>query len=127
MKTQKTTIKINFLCISVTTHPLKLPRQCHLNRYERVVPFIRHCLYIPSTFKNPPFIARIFYRRALYPRAFSLAAQFTLLQRLEIADSSCAFAPSPPAKATRANRGILERGRYNNNPDSSLAFLEGGE
>jgi len=28
---------------------------------------------IPSTFKNPPFIARIFYRRAL-------------LQRLEIAD-----------------------------------------
>ena len=29
--------------------------------------------YIPSTFKNPPFVARIFYRRAL-------------LQRLEIAD-----------------------------------------
>jgi len=29
----------------------------------------------------------------LYPRAFSLAAQFTLLQRLEIAGSSCAFAP----------------------------------
>jgi len=84
--------------------------------------------YIPFTFKNPPFIARIFYQRALHPRAFSLAAQFTLLQRLEIADSSCAFAPqlwlqaslylplpwgrSPPAKSTHSKRGILERERY---------------
>jgi len=48
----------------------------------------------------------------LYPRAFSLAAQFTLLQRLEIADSSCAFAPSPPAKSTHSKRGILKRERY---------------
>jgi len=77
---------------------------------------------IPSTFENPPFIARIFYRRALYPRAFSLAAQFTLLQRLEVVDSSCAFAPrlwlqaslylplpwgrSPPAKSMHSKWGL---------------------
>jgi len=35
--------------------------------------------------KKDPFVARIFWRMALHPRVFSLAAQFTLLQRLEIA------------------------------------------
>jgi len=41
--------------------------------------------FIPIALKNPSFIARLFWRLALHPRAFSLAAQFTLLQRIEIA------------------------------------------
>jgi len=56
----------------------------------------------------------------LHPRAFSLAAQFTLLQRLEIADSSCAFAPglhfSPdvtdPAPQIGLHKGFSEGVEY---------------
>jgi len=36
---------------------------------------------IPFTFENHPFTARIFCRMALYPSAFSLAAQFLRTQK----------------------------------------------
>jgi len=75
-------------------------------------PYYRNLVTYTFRVQESPFIARLFYRRALHPRAFSLAAQFTLLQELEIADSSCAFAPGPEAKSTHSKRGILKRERY---------------